>query len=570
MLRRSVFLSLLLLGATSVSALTLKESVQAALDTNPEIKAERTNQDAFKRYVDDKRSGYYPTVDLNAYAERSKTDNDSDNGSFENKVWKDGVRANLTLEQMLYDGGLTPSEVAQAKHIRDGNKYKTNQSIETIVLNIVSAYDGLVQYRELMNLSQGMIKTNEENLQTAKEKEAISGEILETYQVTSKLNFVREQYLEEKILEREQKNALVRYLGMESIKGNVCRPNMNMKLIPKSATKAVEMAVKSNYQIKEQVEKIKERREGVSIANAAFLPELTFELQGVFDDDLELAENGTQEELIARLNLNWNLFNGGKDKNRTEQEKLFLKEAKADLEGVTRQIASQAKNLYFEFQKNKERIDVLKRYVMANRNIVKVYIEEFESGTRTFVDILNAEIELYQSEKSLRNREFAMYDNYYNLLYTFSNLSTSILSGANNKCFKTSMHDSKKPSKKMNMDKELKELFKDNKKKSSEVQTPQFFDNSKKYTLSIATYSGDRSHALFSKGVLNKKEGMVYKFRYKDKLYSKVLYKKFSTLQEAKKALKSLDQQLVQVHKPYVDVLSKHKALYEKNVKYNR
>ncbi len=32
------------------------------------------------------------------------------------------------------------------------------------------------------------------------------------------------------------------------------------------------------------------------------------------------------------------------------------------------------------YQKNKERIDVLKKYVVSNENIVEVYKSEFESG----------------------------------------------------------------------------------------------------------------------------------------------------------------------------------------------
>jgi len=66
--------------------------------------------------------------------------------------------------------------------------------------------------------------------------------------------------------------------------------------------------------------------------------------------------------------------------------------------------------------KNKERINVLKDYVVANENIVEVYKSEFESGTRTFVDILDAQTVLYEAKKSLVNREYELYKNYYDIL----------------------------------------------------------------------------------------------------------------------------------------------------------
>ena len=46
-----------------------------------------------------------------------------------------------------------------------------------------------MQSDEKLALTSEMIKNHEENLVIAKEKEEISGEVLETYQVSSKLYF---------------------------------------------------------------------------------------------------------------------------------------------------------------------------------------------------------------------------------------------------------------------------------------------------------------------------------------------------------------------------------------------
>ena len=73
-----------------------------------------------------------------------------------------------------------------------------------------------------------------------------------------------------------------------------------------------------------------------------------------------------------------------------------------------------------EQKQNKERIAVLKDYVIANENIVEVYKSEFESGTRTFVDILDAQTVLYEAKKSLVSREYELYTNYYDILNTYT------------------------------------------------------------------------------------------------------------------------------------------------------
>lgn len=407
-------------------ALTLKESVIDVLKENPEVKAEMYNQKAYRKYIDEQEAGYYPKIDFKGYLESSHINNDSDDGTREGKSDKDGYKALLRLEQLLYDGGLTSAEVRKAKSQYDSNFYKTNNNIEMIILNLVGAYNGLVQYNELIQLTSGMVRINEDNLITAKEKEQISGEVLETYQVSSKLNFVREKLLEEETLEKEQKNNLLRFLGKDTISGYTCRPNIDFKIVPNGLEKAIEYALNNNNEILQYIQKIKEQKANISIADSTFLPHFNLELQGSFDDDLELSENGTQEELLARLNINWNLFSGGKDTAKTQREKIFLKEAKSDLDAITRKVVAKIKNLYFEYQNNKKRIDVLKEYVKANENIVYVYQEEFDAGTRTFVDILDAQTELYQSKKSLINREFELMDNYYNILQVFSMLKEKI------------------------------------------------------------------------------------------------------------------------------------------------
>ena len=571
---------------TLLNALTLKQSVQLSLDTNPEVMAERSNQEAFKRYVDDKESAYYPRVDLSAYLENAEIYDDSHDGRFEGHSDKQGYRADLKLEQMLYDGGLTPAEVEKAKKIRDANRFKTNQNIETIVLNVIDAYDGYVQYSELLRLTQDIIQTNEQNLLIAKEKEEISGEVLETYQVSSKLNLVMEKYLEEQITQKEQNNALIRYLGIKKIEGYVCRSKMDAMLIPNTVQKAIEIAIRQNFQILEQIEKIKERREDIEISDAAFLPTLKFELQGSFDDDLTLKENGIEADMIARLNLSWNLYYGGKDENQTEQQKLFLKESKEDLEALTREIAESTKNLYFEYHKNKERVDILKKYVDANENIVKVYKEEFDAGTRTFVDILDAETELYESRQSLVAREMALLDNYYNLLYTFSILSQSVLGMESTEC--TAPKVIKKVEVKNDLDEELTELLegdllptlsderneKINGDIENEISIPQtnlpvFFEN-KKYTLNLASWLSSKKSDIFSDGLLNQDEAFIYKIYNDNKLYTKVIYKRFDSYKEAKKAYNELDATIIEKHQPYIDNMEKHEKLYLKYIEYNQ
>ena len=583
------FACISILASASLNAVSLKESVEKVLATNPEVVAEKNNQEAFRKYIDEREANYYPRIDIDGRLEKSNSDKKYDqpnsNSNLNGSEQEDGYNFGIALNQMLYDGDLTPSQVREAKHNDLANKYRTEQNIDNIVLETITSYTGLVQYSEMLDLTKDMISTNEENLQIAKEKESISGEILETYQVDSKLNFVKEKYLEEKDLKSSRISTFKRYVGMEPA-GNECRPKMDLSKIPGSLQQIIEMAVLKNYEIQEQIERIKAQREKIAQADAKFLPNLSLELKALTDSDLSLNEEGTENQAYGRINLAWNLYNGGGDYAVSKQEELFLAEQKERLDAITNKVVESIKVTYQRFLKNKQRIDVLKSYVVANENIVEVYKSEFESGTRTFVDILDAQTVLYEAKKSLLNREYELYSNYYTILNSLAILTPSVLSSQNDVCSDTKalndISSENKQSKNNTTTSELRELLGDEPKVLKAEQTKEalvpvvekidsgtisssFLDApSDFYTINVTTTNGlNAANAYVNQN--NLENSNTYSFGPEMK-NAKVIYGIFKSVDEAKVAMSKLPSSVI-ANKPYIDNIAKHQKLY---AKYNK
>jgi adhesin transport system outer membrane protein len=581
------FACISIFASASLQAMTLKESVDKVLSTNPEVIAEKNNQDAFKKYIDERRANYYPRVDIDGTLEASNSSKNYDTPNSNNYVdgseQEDGYNFGIAVNQMLYDGDLTPSQVREAKHNNLANKYRTEMNIDNVVLETVTAYTGLVQYTEMLELTKDMISTNEDNLQIAKEKESISGEILETYQVDSKLSFVKEKYLEEKDLKTSRVSTFKRYVGTEPT-GNECRPKIDLSKIPNDLQKIVEMAVTKNYEIQEQIETVKAQREKIAQADAKFLPNLSLELKALTDSDLSLDEEGTENQVYGRINLAWNLYNGGGDYAVTKQEELFLAEQKERLDAITNKVVESIKVTYQRFLKNKDRIDVLKNYVVANENIVEVYKSEFEAGTRTFVDILDAQTVLYEAKKSLLNREYELYSNYYTILNSLAILTPTILDPNNDVCSDTKALNIAKVQKEEDtttssdlrallgdepvvLKKEVsrEEVFPVSQESKSLSKSNSFLDApAEHYTINITTTNGlDAANAYAREN--NLENANTYSFGPEMKS-AKVIYGTFTSIEEAKTALENLPAE-VKANKPYVDNIAKHQKLY---FKYNK
>jgi adhesin transport system outer membrane protein len=586
------FACISILVSSSLHAVSLKEGIEKVLSTNPEVLAEKDNQEAFRKYIDERRANYFPRIDIDGRLEQSNSDKryDQPNTNQNGSEQEDGYNFGIALNQMLYDGDLTPSQVREAKHNNLANQFRTNNNIDGIVYETISAYTGLVQYNEMLNLTKDMIKTNEENLQIAKEKESISGEILETYQVDSKLNFVKEKYLEENDLKSSKTSTFKRYIGLEPT-GNECRPKIDLSKIPNSLQETIELAVLRNSEIQEQIERIKAQREKIAQADSKFLPNLSLELKALTDNDLSLNEEGKENQAYGRINLAWNLYNGGGDYAVSKQEELFLAEQKKRLDAITNKVAESLKVTYQRFQKNKERIDVLKNYVVANENIVEVYKSEFESGTRTFVDILDAQTVLYEAKKSLINREFELYNNYYDILNSLSKLTDTVLDPKNDMCsdkkaLKNIVSEQKQIVEKNSESSELKALLGDEsvvqaKEKTRDVslntKSEPKPESSKKfnsfldapaeyYTINITTTNGlNEGNGYVSSNGLESSNSYVYPFGPEMKS-AKVIYGIFKSVKEANIAISKLPSSVI-ANKPYIDNIAKHQKLY---AKYNK
>ena len=578
------FACISVLASSFLHASSLKESVEKVLSTNPEVISQKSNQEAFKKYIDERKANYLPRIDIDGRIEKSNSDKKYDrqtppsivNGSEQ----EDGYNFGIALNQMLYDGDLTPSQVREAKHNDLANKFRTENIIENVVYETIFAYLGLVQYDETLALTADMISTNEENLQIAKEKESISGEVLETYEVDSKLSFVKEKYLEEKDLKSSRISTFKRYVGIEP-SGNECRPKMDLSKIPDNLQQLIELAVLRNNEIQEQIERIKAQREKIAQADSKFLPNLNLELKALTDNDLALNENGKENQVFGRINLAWNLYNGGGDYAVSQQEALFLKEQKERLDAITNKVVESMKVNYQRFLKNQERIDVLKNYVVANENIVEVYKSEFESGTRTFVDILDAQTVLYEAKKSLVNREFELYRNYYDMLLSLSMLSDTVLDPKNDVCSDSkalaSVVSEQKEYQKSENTSELKALLGDEPVSVKEEFIPQkkevaivkseyksFLEAPEGYyTINITTTEGlDSAKKFVNMNSLNSNDSYVYPFGPEMKS-AKVIYGTFKSVKEASLALENLPAS-IKANKPYIDNISKHQKLYSK------
>lgn len=423
-------LSAILLLMTSSQATSLKDVVEHTMKSNSDVVSKSINNDAFKKYIDEQKGGYYPKLDLTGYLGVKEEQVKPEGISRQDTSYKGG-NAQVDLEQALYDGSIGSSvDIAQARY--SSNKLKNSNDIENILLDSISAYLNLLKYDERISVSKNNLAIHEDYLGIASQTEKINGEILDKVQTKAKIHSAKSNLFSEMNSKTAAQSAFIKNVGM-SVQGDICRPIIDESKIPANLEALHKLVLQNNYQILEQIENIKEQRAVIAKEKAGFLPTLKFKLQGAYDKGL--LEDETKTNLYTgKLELKYNIFNGMINDSRTEREELFLKEAQAKLDTVTKTVLDEVTVAYETYYTSKKQIEELKQFNVENKQIIEIYKDQFDSGTRNFIDVLNVEGDLYNSKINLINTEYAMYNAYYELLKATSSLETVVLNSPVQTC----------------------------------------------------------------------------------------------------------------------------------------
>ncbi len=427
---------IMLLGASYLQANTIKEVVEHTMTNNPKIMATLKNNDAYRLYIDEAKGGYYPKLDLTAYIGHKTTIADPDVGN-DTSNSTEGFNAQLDFEQLLFDGGLTNGQVDEAQSRYMSNKHLNDSIVDDIIFDSLDSYLNLVKYKNRLTVGEQSIAIYNDYYGLAKETEEISGEALHKSQVNAKIHYANNKIYQDTNNHLRAVSSFKKNVGMDP-DGKSCRPNLDNGSVPTTLKALIDDVLVKNPLILEQVENIKEQRAILNQRDANFYPTIKFKAQGIYDEDLITEDEKTKIHSVG-IELTYNLFNGNKDKKASMREKVFLEESQKKLDTVTTEVVDETTAAFNSYNLAMKREAELLKYIEDNKEILRFYKDQFEGGTRTFIDVLNIERDLISAKEDLIDIQYEMDSAYFQIFKNLGNLKQSVLSSNNDTCTETKM-----------------------------------------------------------------------------------------------------------------------------------
>ncbi len=389
---------------TTTQAQTLQEAIQITINENPEIQEARSVRLAFEQEIDQAKSKYLPSVDVSgAYGmEEARNPATIQRGDGTKQLMR--TESKVQLKQMVFDGFMTPHEVSRFTAKTDAQAYTVFGQSEIIGLQATQAYINVLRRQALYDLAQKNLDAHKGMYEQIKLRtERGIGRKSDLDQATGRLARA------ESNLQAEQgnlKDSQTNYLRTIGITPNQLKePPVPTQALPESMEDATDIALSSHPTLKAANADIVESLAQHNTASAPFYPNVNIEVNYDNNNNLGGVE-GRVNGLQTMARINYNLFNGGKDRARRNQTAYEMYQAKNIRDNTYRQVVESIRLSWVAYKTLGNQLNFFKAHMDATLKTLEAYKKQFNIGQRTLLDLLDTTNEAYLASVSYTDAKY--------------------------------------------------------------------------------------------------------------------------------------------------------------------
>ena len=389
-------------GGTMAQPRTLQDALASAYSTNPTLQTSRAQLRATDEGVPQALAGWRPTVVVGAgygygfgTLRSNGTQNSRGGSTRENR---DITTVTPTITQPLFRGGQTRANTNQADNrvfAQRGRLLATEQQVFTDTIN---AYVNVIQTQQLLQLNINNEQVLARQLQATNDRFRV-GEITRTdvAQAEAALAGARATRQNSEGNLQTARSNYRRYVG--ELPEQLVEPQP-LKLPIKNQNEAVQLASQNNPNVIAAQFDDAASRDAIDVAFSQLMPQLSLQAQGGLTNGQQVAGQSTLGATVL-LNASVPIYQGGAESSRVRQARQTEQQARKTVDDVRRQAVQQAAQSWETLVAARSTIDSTRAQIRANQIALEGVQREAIVGSRTTLDVLNAEQSLLNSRVTL-------------------------------------------------------------------------------------------------------------------------------------------------------------------------
>jgi adhesin transport system outer membrane protein len=370
-------------------AMSLRDAVNLALVSNPEIGASIENREAVEFELRQALGLYSPRLDVEASmgVQLSDTPSRRAAGIADDALVPAQVALVATFD--LFDGGYRDAEVDRQSARIDSASYRVLERSEFIALQIARVYFQVVLQQRVLGLANENVAFHQQMLSDISAN-IDSGQLTESdrLQVIERLAAARALVTEAAVELEAARIEFEMYVGV--LPNGVGMPVRPSAVLPRSLAAAIESArVNSPVALIAEAD-IDAAAALVRQAESAFAPKVQFEARGSTGYDVGGAA-GYTNDLSARVSLRWNIFDGGVREAQVQEEIRRESEAIYAQAQAYRKVDEAVRTSWLRLQTQGALAATYRDQLSASADLISAYRDQFGVGERSLLDVLDAQ-----------------------------------------------------------------------------------------------------------------------------------------------------------------------------------
>ena len=383
------------LAATAANAETLKGAWAKAYMSNPSIAAERANVRGVDEGVPVAKAGWRPTVTLNGSTGLQYIDQETAFGRNDDTLTPTTLTGQIT--QPVYRGGRTSADTARATAEVMAARAGLENVEQTVFLNVGTAYMDVLRDEAVVNLNENNVRVLLRQLQATQDRFSV-GEVTRTDVAQAESRVARSE-ADLKSAQGNLESARAAYVRQVGEAPGTLDPPPIFQTVA-SLEEARETAVRNNPVVRQALSLHESARHNVDVIEGELYPEVS--LNGQLQQSFETSANVDRTFAAqATVDLRVPLYQSGAVYARARAAKQAESQRLQLVEDQRRQAIEQATQSWELLAANRARIASLESEIRANEIALEGVQQEALVGTRTVLDILDAEQELLDSRVNL-------------------------------------------------------------------------------------------------------------------------------------------------------------------------
>ncbi len=375
--------------------LSVEDSIYGVLRNHHNLRGMIENREVLDHEVRRAQAGFGPRVDVTGQAGGSVlSDSSTRSQNLDSQMWgKVGYSAQLV--QPIWDGFATRSRVRTAKSTLESQKYRVFDTATSLSLDAIIAHIDLLRRRKIYELSEENVAHHKSLVGQAQDRASLGADTAaDVTQAQSRLQRALSSLSEAKASLLVAEETYTRLTGLPAA-SRLQTVTMPPQLY--TASQAVlEKAKKSNPKLAAYLQDIRASRAERELADSAFSPTLNLEAGPNYTN-----LGGTSDRWVYSFDVmgvvRWNIFNSGADVAERRAASARMRQSRQVMYNFIDDLKLDVDSTWVNYLAAQEQYNHYSKAIEYNKYTRTAYIEQFQIGKRSILDVLDTESELYNS-----------------------------------------------------------------------------------------------------------------------------------------------------------------------------